>query len=257
MRPWAPARSIDRATVSLPYHADNSGQLVYGGDDQIPRRPPLHRRQHVHVGLGRRATAGNPQDHRDDATAPVALHFHRLENVRGPHGHGVRRGRRDLLALYTAWHDPADDERYLRLGPSRIWRRCRIWQPASRSPTRIWPGVRRSSSPTPTWPASIRCAPPTTRMAVFHSWMAQRITARSICLQRALEQYLAVVGGNHLHRGDLIDRRRDAAGGRRGMTRVRRPRSPAGCGCRRGSPRPSPACRGGRTPGPGRRSGGR
>ena len=38
-------------------------------------------------------------------------------------------------------------------GPVPTWRRCRIWRPASRWPTRISPGARPRSSPSRTWPA--------------------------------------------------------------------------------------------------------
>ena len=49
-------------------------------------------------------------------------------------------------------------------GPRPTWRRCRTWQLASRSPTRICAGVRRDSSPNRIWHASTRCARSTTRM---------------------------------------------------------------------------------------------
>ena len=42
-------------------------------------------------------------------------------------------------------------------------------------------------------------------------------------LQRTFQEHLAAVGGNHLHRGDFIDGRGNAASRRRRMAWIRHP----------------------------------
>ena len=55
------------------------------------------------------------------------------------------------------------------------------------------------------------------RHVMLHDMRASFSSPPAGDLQRTLQQNLAAVSGNHLHGGDLIDRRRDAARGRRGV----------------------------------------
>ena len=141
----------DQAMVNLPYMPTTLAELVHRRDDQLPRGAPLHRRQHVHVGFGRRTAAGHPQDHRNDATAPLALHLHGLERVTRS-----RRTRSTAWRTRSTWRctpsgriRPTTNGTATGQGPT--WRRCRTWRPVSRSPTRISAGARRDSSPTRIW----------------------------------------------------------------------------------------------------------
>ena len=149
------------------------------------------------------------------------------------------------LALYTSWHDPADDERY------------RDWAPSNMAAmSHLATGISLADENLARRPAKFITDPNMARLdqvraaydpdGLFHSWMAagSRLTGKALlpraeglyraqsrtALQRALEQYLAVVGGNHLHRRDLVHRRRDAAGGRRGMAGVGYPGRQLGVG---------------------------
>ncbi len=63
--------------------ADELGQLVHRGDDQLSEGASLYRRQHVHGGFRRGLTARHPRNHRNDATTSLAFHFHWLEDVPG------------------------------------------------------------------------------------------------------------------------------------------------------------------------------
>ncbi len=125
------------------------------------------------------------------------------------------------LGLYTAWHDPADDERYGDWAQSNMAAMSHLATGISLADENL---ARRSATfitePNMARLDQVRAAYDPD--GVFHAWMARAVKPRALqdISQRALQQHLSVVGGNDLHRGDLVDGRRGAAGRVRCVTRV-------------------------------------